>query len=82
MLVITIVKPEIVMERLESRKKQDDAIFEKLEFQKKVESVYESSWLKKLFESHGSKVEYLDTNPPKTVEDTKNKIIELFDSLF
>jgi len=80
LLVITVVKPEVVIERLEKREKQDNAMFEKLEFQKKLEKVYESEWLKEIFETKGSNVVYLDTNPPKTVEDTKNKIIELFQS--
>ena len=81
LLVITIVKPEVVIERLGEREKDDNAIFEKLEFQKKVNEVYESTWLKELFEKHGSKVVFLDTNPPKTPEDTKNKIKEIFEEL-
>ena len=81
LLVIMVVKPEVVIERLKDREKKDDAMFEKLEFQKKIEKVYESEWLKQEFESRGSKVVYLDTNPPKTVEDTKKKIIELFEEL-
>jgi thymidylate kinase len=81
LLIITVVKPEVVIERLGKRKKQDDAIFEQLEFQKKAEKVYESEWLKKLFEEKGSKVVFLDTNPPKTVEDTKKKAVEIFENL-
>jgi len=81
LLIITIVKPEVVIERLGERQKQDDAIFEKLEFQKKAENVYKSDWLKKIFEEKGSKVVYLDTNPPKTVEDTKKKIVEIFEKI-
>ena len=81
LLVIMVVKPKVVIERLKERGKQDNAIFEKLEFQKKIEKVYKSEWLKKEFETKGSKVVYLDTNPPKTVEDTKKKIIELFENL-
>ena len=81
LLVIMVVKPEVVIERLKDREKKDDAMFEKLEFQKKIEKVYESEWLKQEFESRGSKVVYLDSNPPKTVEDTKKKIIELFEEL-
>ncbi len=81
LLVIMVVKPEVVMERLGERDKKDDAIFEKLEFQKNVEKIYENEWLKGLFESHGSKVVYLDTNPPSNIEDTKKKIIELFEGL-
>jgi len=78
LLVITIVDPEVVIDRLGKREKDDDAIFEKLDFQKKIKTIYESPWLKELFESKGSKVIYLDTNPPKTVQDTKNKIVEIF----
>jgi dTMP kinase len=81
LMVITVVNPEVVIERLGEREKDDNAIFEKLEFQKKIREVYESGWLKELFEKHGSKVVYLDTNPPKTPEDTKKKIIEIFESL-
>jgi dTMP kinase len=82
LMVITIVNPGVVIERLGGRaEKDDDAIFEKLEFQKKIKEVYESNWLKELFESNGSKVVFLDTNPPKTPEDTKNKIKEIFEEL-
>ncbi len=81
LLVIIVVKPEVVIERLKERGKKDNAIFEKLEFQKRIEKIYESEWLKQEFEARGSKVVYLDTNPPKTVEDTKKKIIELFEEL-
>jgi len=81
LLVITDVDPEVVIERLGKREKADDAIFEKLEFQKKIKTIYESDWLKQLFEEKGSKVIYLDTNPPKTVEDTKRKIVEIFEEL-
>lgn len=81
LLVITVVNPEVVIERLSKREKQDNAMFEELEFQKRLEKVYESKWIKELFESKGSKVVYLDTNPPKTVNDTKEKIIESFKEL-
>ncbi len=79
LLIITVVNPEVVIERLKTRKKEDDAIFEQLEFQKKIKSIYESDWLKELFESKGSKIVFLDTNPPSTVEDTKKKIIEILE---
>lgn len=81
LLVITIVDPEVVIERLGKREKADDAIYEKLDFQKKIKEIYESKWLKSLFESKGSKVVYLDTNPPKTVEDTKKRIVEIFEGI-
>jgi dTMP kinase len=72
LLVILKAEPAVVMERLSTRGKKDHAIFENLVFQRSVEERYESEWLRKLFESQGSKVVYLDTNPPRVVEDTIN----------
>ncbi|PIN74421.1 hypothetical protein COV20_00135 [Candidatus Woesearchaeota archaeon CG10_big_fil_rev_8_21_14_0_10_45_16] len=77
LLILTVVEPEVVMQRLEKREKQDEAIFERLEFQKKVSEIYRSSWLKELFEAKGSKVHYLDTNPPNTVDDTIQNTISI-----
>jgi dTMP kinase len=80
LLIITVVNPEVVMERLENRKKKDNSMFEKLEFQKNIKSVYESSWLKQIFEKKGTKVIYLDTNPPSSPQDTKRKAIEILEN--
>ena len=79
LLVITQVDPQVVIHRLENREKKDHAIFEKLVFQRQIANRYESEWLKKLFEGKGSKVQFLDTNYPKTVEDTKRLAIEMWD---
>jgi dTMP kinase len=79
LLIITVVNPEVVMERIENREKKDNSMFEKLEFQKKIKSVYESDWLRQIFENMGAKVVYLDTNPPSTPEDTKKKAIEILE---
>lgn len=79
-LILTIVDPEVVIKRLDKREKRDDAIFEKLDFQKKAKQGYESDWLKKIFEDKGTKVIYLNTNPPSTPKDTKNKAIEIIES--
>ncbi|MBS3176518.1 hypothetical protein J4457_04745 [Candidatus Woesearchaeota archaeon] len=76
-LIVTKIRPEATMQRLAERTKQDNAMFENLEFQKKLEGIYESAWLKELFEQHGSEVVYLDTNPPLRAGDTKRKIIEI-----
>lgn len=81
LLVFVLADPKVVIERASAREKQDDAIFEKVEFQKKIKTVFESNWLRELFESKGSKVAYLNTNPPGTPEDTKKKIIEIFESV-
>ncbi|MBI4453615.1 thymidylate kinase [Candidatus Woesearchaeota archaeon] len=79
LLIITKVDPQVVIHRLRERQKQDHAIFEKLVFQRQIAERYESDWLKKLFESKGSKVKFLDTNYPKTVEDTQKAAINMFE---
>lgn len=79
LLIITVVDPEVVMERLDKRDKKDDAIFEKVHFQRKIKTRYESRWLKDIFEQRGTRVIYLDTNPPSTIEQTKEEAIKIFD---
>jgi len=78
LLIITKVEPQVVMNRLASRGKKDHAIFENLLFQRKVEMRYESDWLRKLFEKYRSKVVYLDTNPPRTEEDTRLNAVKIW----
>lgn len=79
LLIITKVDPQVVIHRLRERQKQDHAIFEKLVFQRQIAERYESGWLRNLFESKGSKVEFLDTNYPKTVEDTQKAAIDIWE---
>ncbi len=79
LLLILKVRAETVIERLGLRQKKDDAIFENLLFQKKLEERYASEWLKQLFEQHGSNVIYLDTNPPKTIEETKEEALKIWE---
>ncbi|MFW6449981.1 MAG: dTMP kinase [Nanoarchaeota archaeon] len=76
-LIIVKVTPETAIERLNAREKKDQAIFENLVFQRKVQYRFESEWLKKLFTHYNSRLVYLDTNPPATVEDTKKRAIEI-----
>ena len=78
-LIIIKVEPSVVIDRLQKRGKKDHAIFENLVFQRRVEERYESGWLKKLFENFKTKVIYLDTNPPRTIEDTKNNSIKIWE---
>ncbi len=80
-LIIAKVDPAVAIQRLAGRNhKQDKAIFEKLDFLKKLEKVYESAWLKDFMEKKGTKVFYIDTNPPRAVEDTKNDAIKIVKS--
>ncbi|MDD5086979.1 MAG: hypothetical protein PHV16_04465 [Candidatus Nanoarchaeia archaeon] len=78
LLLIAVVAPETVMYRLKQREKQDSAIFEEINFQRKLEQRYNSQWLKNLFENHGSKVIYIDTNFPKTTEDTEKETLKIW----
>jgi len=79
LLIISQVAPETIMQRLSQRQKQNKAIFEEINFQRRVEQRYNSQWLKNLFENHGSKVVYLDTNFPKTVDDTEKEAIKIWE---
>ncbi|MCP3686451.1 MAG: deoxynucleoside kinase [bacterium] len=80
LLVVAQASPETVISRLHTRKKKDNSIFDNLSFQRKIEERYNSPWLKTLFERHGSKVIYIDTDAPKTVEDTKQATIEAWEN--
>lgn len=77
MLMITTVSPETVVRRLGAREKKDNSIFDTLSFQRKIDERYRSEWLKRLFENSGSKVIYLDTDEPKTVDETKAAALEI-----
>lgn len=79
LLILTKVDPLVVVERLKQRDKKDSAIFENLIFQRKIALRYESEWLKKLFEGQKTKIVYLDTNSPRTEEDTKNDAIKIYE---
>ncbi len=70
-LIFTKCSAEVCLDRLKKREKQDDSFFEVLNFQKELEKVYASEWLRSIFEKRGTKVIYLDTNPPLTEADTR-----------
>lgn len=78
LLIIPILNPKIAMERLGKRtEKQDDSIFEKLNFLEKIDKVYRGEKLKKMMENYGSQVAYINTE--KTIEDTKKQTIKLWE---
>jgi len=76
LIIITTLSPETAIQRLTNRDKQDDCIFERLEFQRKLQERYNSTWLRSLFEKHGTKVVYLDTN--SSIEETKEQVIKIW----
>ncbi len=76
-VIITRVNPETAIRRLEDREKKDLCIFERLEFQKKLQERYESTWLRCLLEKQGSKVLYFDTN--ESIDSTKEQVKNLWE---
>ncbi len=78
LLIITKVDPEVVMQRIEQRNKKR-SIFENLFFQRKLSERYYSMWLKQLFENFNSTVAYIDTNPPKLVDELSREVTALWD---
>jgi dTMP kinase len=79
LMIITKVEPRIVIERLQADGRIGEAIFHTLNFQRTIDERYSSLWLKSLFEKFGTKIEYIDTNPSRTVEETKQEAIKLVD---
>jgi len=79
LLLITELDADVAMQRLKERKKQDDAIFEEVLFQRKIAARYKSEWLQKIFEKNQTVIEYVNTNPPRTIEDTKKTAIEIWE---
>ncbi len=79
LFIVATVKPETVIKRLGTRQKKDYSIFDNLEFQRNIDSRFRSDWLRQLFEQHGSKVIYLDTEEPKTPDDTQKEAVKLFE---
>lgn len=78
LLIIPILNPKTAMERLGKRiEKQDDSIFEKLNFLKKIDKVYRGEELKKMMENYGSQVIYINTDG--TLEETKEQTIKLWE---
>jgi len=67
------------MNRLEKRKeykKDDNSIFDNLNFQSKLAKYFEDPWLKKLFESHSTKVEYIDAGISE--QSTREQALEIY----
>lgn len=59
-VVIPTVSAEEAMRRLSGREEQDDAIFERHEFQLRLKERFEAPWFRELFEQRGATVIYPD----------------------
>lgn len=78
-IIPTIKNMNELMERIRSRAqnhKDDKAIFDNAEFQGKINSLYKSDWLRKLFVHYGSTVKYLDASI--SVEHTRQQAIDIY----
>lgn len=80
LIIPTITNVQEVMNRLENRNKEDNCLFENLEFQLKVKKEYESEKFKKIFEDRGTNILYVDVG--QTVEYTQEQISDLFTNEF
>ena len=79
LIIPTIANVEEVIGRLKQRsvrEKDDDTVFDNLEFQQRLKPIYEGAKLKELFESKGTVVEYLDAG--RYLDDTKKQTIEIY----
>jgi len=79
LIIPTIKDINELMNRLEKRKeykKDDNSIFDNLNFQSKLAKYFEDPWLKKLFESHSTKVEYIDAGISE--QSTREQALEIY----
>mgnify|MGYP001607845425 CR=1 FL=1 len=82
LFIIATVKPETVINRLGKRPKKDYSIFDTLEFQRNLDARFRSDWLRQLLEQHGSKVVYLSTDEPRTVDETQKEAVRIFEGFW
>ena len=76
-LLIIKMSLETAQKRLAARyEKQDNAIFDKLDFQQKALATYMSPEYQQLFLDRGTKIEYLNTDVE--IDIMKQQVIELF----
>lgn len=82
LLIIQHIKdPQELMRRMEARRsttKDDNAIFENSDFQRRLNELYQDQWLKSLFEKHGTNVVYVDTSI--SPEETRSQVLRHYES--
>jgi len=64
------------MTRLNNRTKQDNCIFENINFQLKLKPIYESEELRQIFETRNTIVKYLDAS--LSIKDTQEQAIKIY----
>lgn len=78
-LILTKLSAEEAMKRIQGRNDDSKGVFGQLEFMKKIEQRFGESWLKELFESHGTTLHDLDMNG--TLEETSLRAQQLIDHI-
>lgn len=78
-LIIAKLSAEEAFERISNRDDESKGVFGELEFLKKIEQRFEESWLKDLFESHGTKTYELNMNG--AVEQTSARAQQLISEI-
>jgi len=79
-IIIADCPPDVAIERLRTRlDKNDNAIFEKLEFLKRADNAFKSEWFRNIFESRGTKIIYLNT--ARNLETEMKELISIYDSI-
>tara|TARA_Y100000034_G_C6753931_1_gene335355 strand:- start:70 stop:804 length:735 start_codon:yes stop_codon:yes gene_type:complete len=77
LIVPTIKDAEDAMKRSQEREKDDNCVFENIDFQLKIKEHYESDEFRELFENLGTEVVYLDAG--KTVEFSQQQAKEFYE---
>jgi len=76
LIIPTIKNTEELMTRLNNRTKQDNCIFENINFQLKLKPIYESEELRQIFETRNTIVKYLDAS--LSIKDTQEQAIKIY----
>jgi thymidylate kinase len=79
LIIIMNIEPENAAMRLNT--KQEDIIFKELSFQRNIAYRYKSDWFKDMFMRQGSRILYLDVNPPKTQEQIAMELKQIFEGI-
>jgi thymidylate kinase len=80
LIIPTVDNVEKVIERISKRDKDDNCIFENLEFQTQVKIAFESEEFQEVFTRVGTKVVYLDAG--KTLEHSKEQALDFYNNNF
>lgn len=78
--VIFKVDPKKVMKWLSIREEQENDIYENLEMQTKFQERWESDWFRKMFESRGLTIKYLENH--KSLKEFEKTIREFYEKEF